>query len=178
MNRRQASGNGLRRQCATILKSDGFCKESALSSGNGLRGQCATIPETDGFCKESEWKSGNELGQSTCRLNMKLMSAESGSLQPRPISVVSLFKLTIAFHSTVSITSDKPLLVLFKQLLSLRMESVTKMIRHKFQADIIFVFGAKLHPQICTVAVTLSISPEYHKHSWHCLSIRQAVRLP
>ena len=98
-------------------------------------------------------------------LNTKLMSAESGFLQPRPINVVSLFKLTIAFHSTVSITSDKPLLVLFKQLLSLRMESVAKMIWHKFHADIIFVFGAKLHPQMCIVAVTLSISLEYHKNS-------------
>ena len=84
---------------------------------------------------------------------MKLMSAESGPLQPRHIIAVSLFKLTIAFHPTASISSNEPLLVLFKQLPSLRMESVTKMIGHKFHADIIFVFGAKLHPKMCIVAV-------------------------
>ena len=96
-----SSGNGLRSQCATIHKTDEFCKEPAEGSGNALRRQCATILKSDGFCKESAQKSENELRQSTCRLNMKLMSAESGSLQPFDASGCSA--------ATKGLTSDMKL---------------------------------------------------------------------
>ena len=82
-NRRQVSFNGLR------------------GSRNALRRQCATILKTDTFCKESEWKSGNEPDQSTCRLNLKPMSAESGPLQP--------FDASLSSAATKGLTSDMKL---------------------------------------------------------------------
>ena len=53
----QNSESELRRQCATIHKTDDFYKEPAQNSENELRRQCATIHKTDDFCKEPEQKA-------------------------------------------------------------------------------------------------------------------------